>query len=176
MKEKFFMVYKTENIINGNIYIGIHSTYDINDGYLGSGSIILNAIKKYGKNNFKRTILKLCSSMKEAQEMEAVLVNENFIKRDDTYNIVVGGGVPPKNEEYEKIRIQAVSKSTKQRVWIHNIDSKSHKRVLKQQINEWVDKGWKEGRICHWNTERNKKYPNKRDKNTGKFIKGEKKL
>lgn len=37
-----FMVYKTTNLINKKIYIGVHSTRDINDSYLGSGKLLRN--------------------------------------------------------------------------------------------------------------------------------------
>lgn len=42
----FHFLYKTTNTLNGKIYIGAHSTQDLNDGYLGSGKQILDAIKK----------------------------------------------------------------------------------------------------------------------------------
>jgi hypothetical protein len=50
------------------------------------------AIKKYGEENFKREILFECSSREEMNAKEAELVNENFLKRDDIYNLQVGGG------------------------------------------------------------------------------------
>ena len=45
-----------------------------------------------------RTTLKVCDTRKEALQIERILVDENFIKRDDTYNIELGGGDPPKND------------------------------------------------------------------------------
>jgi len=43
-------VYKITNNINDKIYIGKHSSKDINrDSYLGSGIAISKAIKKYGR-------------------------------------------------------------------------------------------------------------------------------
>ena len=50
----YYLIYKTENKINGKIYIGKHITNTIGDNYLGSGIYLLNAIKKYGKENFKK--------------------------------------------------------------------------------------------------------------------------
>ena len=48
-------IYKTTNLINGKIYIGKRHK-DIS-GYLGSGTIFRNAVKKYGRENFIREIL-----------------------------------------------------------------------------------------------------------------------
>lgn len=91
MKKKYYLVYKTTNLVNGKIYIGQHQTYDLNDGYLGSGILIQRAIEKYGEENFKREILFECSSVEEMNAKEAELVNEEFLKRDDVYNLKQGG-------------------------------------------------------------------------------------
>ena len=72
-KKKHYLVYKTTNLVNGKIYIGQHQTYDLNDGYLGSGILLRRAIEKYGEENFKREILFECSSV---EEMNA-LIKEN---------------------------------------------------------------------------------------------------
>jgi len=49
------LIYKITNLLNNKIYIGksIHN----NPNYFGSGKIIKQAIKKYGKDNFKREVL-----------------------------------------------------------------------------------------------------------------------
>ena len=52
MERKHNVVYQITNLINGKIYIGVHSTDDINDGYMGSGDLIKMAIK-----NMVKTIL-----------------------------------------------------------------------------------------------------------------------
>lgn len=92
MKEyKFNYVYKITNLINGKIYIGVHSTDDLNDQYMGSGKLIRLAISKYGILNFKKEILEYCSSRKSVFLKEAELVDADFVKRIDTYNISFGG-------------------------------------------------------------------------------------
>lgn len=73
------------------IYIGKHQTDNINDNYMGSGLRIKRAIEKYGLNNFEKTILFECSSEEEMNQKEAEIVNEEFISRDDVYNIMLGG-------------------------------------------------------------------------------------
>ena len=66
----FHIVYKTTNLINGKTYIGKHSTEDLDDGYLGSGKLLLKAVRKHGKENFSREILHTCSSEEEAYNRE----------------------------------------------------------------------------------------------------------
>src|ERR1035437_9481888 len=86
-----YIVYKTTNLINGKTYIGIHQTNNLDDGYLGSGLAIKRAIKKYGKDNFKREILEYCLSFDELLEKEKVYVNEEWINEENNYNLKTGG-------------------------------------------------------------------------------------
>ena len=91
MQKKHYLIYKTTNLVNGKIYIGKHETDNLDDGYLGSGNLLRRAIKKYGEKNFKREILFECSSREEMNAKETELVNEDFLNRDDVYNIKLGG-------------------------------------------------------------------------------------
>ena len=45
----YHYIYLITNDINGKYYKGVHSTKDLNDGYLGSGTVLENAKQKYGK-------------------------------------------------------------------------------------------------------------------------------
>lgn len=87
----YYIVYKTTNLVNGKIYIGVHKTSDLNDQYLGSNRILHAAIKKYGRENFSREVLCFCEDECEMYEIEQLIVDEDFVNRDDTYNIVTGG-------------------------------------------------------------------------------------
>lgn len=88
----YFLLYKTTNINNRKIYVGIHKSKMLEfDGYLGSGVVLTRSIYKHGKEAFKRETLQICSSWEEAKIKEQLIVTEEFCKRDDTYNICVGG-------------------------------------------------------------------------------------
>lgn len=105
-----YIVYLTTNLINKKIYIGVHGTltpYKF-DGYLGNGVKINDkytykysktpfeaAVNKYGPNNFIRKTLKVFDNLQDALDLERWLVDEQFIRRKDTYNIALGGGIPP---------------------------------------------------------------------------------
>ena len=78
-------------MVNNKIYIGVHATKDMNDGYMGSGKNIQSAIKKYGIINFKKDILFTFSSADEMYAKEKEVVTEEFLLRKDTYNLRVGG-------------------------------------------------------------------------------------
>lgn len=88
---KHFIIYETKNLKNGKIYIGQHRTDDLNDGYLGSGYHLKRAIRYYGKEFFERKILFSFDNEEDMYSKEAELVNEEFLKRDDIYNLTIGG-------------------------------------------------------------------------------------
>lgn len=103
-----YIVYKTTNKVNNKIYVGVHRTrIDVEDTYLGCGTYrgyIPNkrgfpaAVKKYGQENFIRETLFTfpdgeCGKI-DAYKKEAEIVNRDFIKDPNTYNICLGGKVP----------------------------------------------------------------------------------
>ena len=95
-------------MVNGKIYIGVHKTDNVNkfDGYYGCGMYNENsqpdittgfpaALRKYGKENFVRETLFIYPYTEQGEldafNKEAELVNEEFVKRKDTYNLRLGG-------------------------------------------------------------------------------------
>ena len=87
----YFYLYEVRNNISGKIYVGVHKTRNLNDGYMGSGKIIRRSIEKNGIENFTKTILEHFDSSEEMYAREKEVVHEEFLNRDDTYNLRRGG-------------------------------------------------------------------------------------
>jgi group I intron endonuclease len=93
------IIYMVTNIINNKKYIGADAKN--NPKYFGSGIKIKLAIKKYGKNNFKKEILEECN-LDELYVREEYWINYyNAVKSSEFYNLSEGGkgGNKLKNQE-----------------------------------------------------------------------------
>lgn len=86
-----YYLYEITNLINGKIYVGVHKTTSINDGYMGSGKRLAYAKKKYGLGKFQKKILQTFQSAREMYEKEKEIVTPEFLARSDTYNLRRGG-------------------------------------------------------------------------------------
>jgi hypothetical protein len=62
------VIYCITNLINGKKYIGSDSNN--NPNYLGSGTHIKKAIKKYGRENFTKTIINTVTDLDIMKELE----------------------------------------------------------------------------------------------------------
>lgn len=87
-----YYLYQITNKINNKIYIGVHKTTDLaNDNYMGSGTVLKRAIKKYGIENFEKVILEYFGSAEEMFLKEAEIVTPAFVQKDNNYNLCEGG-------------------------------------------------------------------------------------
>lgn len=100
-----YTIYKITNTINNKFYIGVHKTDNPMDSYYGSGIVIQDAIKKHGKQNFKKEILFIFDNAIDAYNKEREIVNEDFVNDPNTYNMQVGG--IPSIEWTEERKIKA---------------------------------------------------------------------
>lgn len=87
----FYYMYQITNLVNGKIYVGVHKTKSLDDGYMGSGKIIRSAIVKHGISNFSKVILEYFEDSKSMYAKEKEVVNEEFLLREDVYNLRRGG-------------------------------------------------------------------------------------
>lgn len=120
---KYKFIYKTTNNINGKIYIGQHITDRLSDGYKGSGIVIEQAFKKYGKHNFKMDILEFYEgdSKEEFNNLERSYIEKfDSINPEIGYNrtLCCGGGFL--GEEVYKKRFYRHSEEAKRKISIAN--------------------------------------------------------
>lgn len=117
-----YIVYKTTNLINGRYYIGKHKTSNLDDSYLGSGRLLKNAIQKYGKENFKKEILRIFECEDDAFDYEQKIVNESVVSDQHSYNLSTGG---LGGRTHSKVSKKMMSESKKGCVpWNKGISSK----------------------------------------------------
>ena len=83
--------YKTVNNINNKYYYGVHSTNDINDGYLGSGVDLKKEVERYGESNFTRHNLEFFKSAELAYAREEEFVTAEEIAKSECLNKALGG-------------------------------------------------------------------------------------
>jgi len=150
-----FTLYKTTNLINNKIYIGVHKTLDPYDDYLGSGFRLKLAVKKYGTSNFKKEIITIFETEQAAYETESNLVDDTFLKRSDVYNIKnggAGGNISP-NIGTRKKRITLtethknnIATKISSKVWLYNKITKDTQRVNKSKMQYYLDNGYVIGR------------------------------
>ncbi len=168
-KRKYHIVYQTTNILNNMIYIGAHSTDTLEDGYLGSGHRLTLAIEKYGIESFRREILYTFDNPIEMFSKESSIVNSEFLKRPDVYNIVEGGfggynkgttglkylhhpesgkrcAVHPNIIPHLLLEGWVIGRnmsSTTDTIWIYKDNEK--KMILPTEFPNYVRNGWKKG-------------------------------
>ena len=90
-QRKFHFIYKTTCRLTGRFYIGMHSTDDMEDGYLGSGKRLWYSIKKHGKENHVRDILEMLPDRESLRKKEQEIVNEKLVANVECMNLDLGG-------------------------------------------------------------------------------------
>jgi len=131
----FFTVYKTTNLVNGHYYVGSHKTLDPNDDYLGSGDLLLDAVKKYGREKFKKEVIcmALCEEWLEPLEDTFIVPNEVDPK---SYNINPFGTRPPsKRTEEHKRNIGLANRGNKRPDLVaYNSSNERRKELSERRI------------------------------------------
>ena len=83
------IIYKTTNLSDGKYYVGKDTKN--NPNYLGSGLKLQRAVKKYGKENFKKEILEYCTST-DIDSREIFWIDKlNATNPKYGYNLTKGG-------------------------------------------------------------------------------------
>ena len=126
MKKLKHILYKITNTVNGRYYLGVHSTYKIDDYYMGSGKLLKADIKKYGKDKFTKQVLFIFDEIDHMLHMESQLVTEEVIQDPNSYNIRMGGcGYFGRLMKYQRVS---------------KIPKEQHKNILKGELRTEAQK------------------------------------
>jgi hypothetical protein len=146
-------IYRITNKINNKIYIGqsIHSR----NGYFGSGPIIKSAIKKYGKNNFKKDIIWSGTTTREIlNEMEIYYIELENTLSPNGYNICKGGNTndgitnnPNKEKIIEKIKQSMLNSSKCKRPFELNGQYKIVSNETRTMVYKLYNDGFSDSQI-----------------------------
>ncbi len=142
-------IYKTTNLLNGKIYVGLSKFKpEENPEYLGSGYILKRAIKCYGEKSFIKEILEVCQTKEQTLERErywiATLKANN---REIGYNICEGGtwgdtwSNHPRKEELSKMvseRVKGKGNPNYGNKWTKEQKKKGSEFAIKNRV--WIDK------------------------------------
>lgn len=91
--KKHHLIYRTTCVVTGKYYIGMHSTDDREDCYLGSGKILGRSVKKHGRRAHIREILEELPDRESLRLREAEIVTEFLIRDPLCMNVTEGGKV-----------------------------------------------------------------------------------
>jgi len=92
MKEKKYNYVYLISDKNGKKYIGEHSSDNLEDEYFGSGILIERALKKYGKENFKKEFLEFFLNKEEAFKAQEKYIQYYNTLHPNGYNLHHKGG------------------------------------------------------------------------------------
>lgn len=90
-RRKHHLIYKTTCLVTGRYYIGMHSTDDLTDSYLGSGLRLLRSVKKHGADQHVRIILEDLPTRDAASEREKELITPELRADPQCLNCGAGG-------------------------------------------------------------------------------------
>ena len=138
-----YIIYKITNKYNGMWYIGAHKTMDINDGYMGSGTILKYAQEQYGIENFDKEILFNLPTEELMFQKENELVEPD---NPQTYNMTEGGNGGWSHVNISKYREQKriAGKKGTDALKRKKENDPEFKKQISKTISKNMKKLWKE--------------------------------
>jgi len=140
-KSAYGFIYITTNNLDGMKYIG-QKMFNVRwIQYLGSGTRLINAIRKYGKGSFSKEIVSFAYSKEELNDMEIKFIKYyNADSSDNYYNIASGGSVFMAGKHHSKDSKNKMSESRKGKV----ASSETKQKMSKWQIGRKLSEKTKE--------------------------------
>ena len=90
-QKKYHYIYKTTCNVTNRYYIGMHSTDDLDDGYIGSGKQLWHSINYHSRDEHSIEILEFLPNRESLKKRESEIVTEELLSDDMCMNLVLGG-------------------------------------------------------------------------------------
>lgn len=139
-RRKYHIIYKTTCLETGKWYIGMHSTDDLNDGYMGSGQRLLRSIRKHGKDKHITEHIEFLPDRAALGLREAELVNTEMVANQFCMNLCTGGtGVKdrPATKQETRAKLSEASKRTiRTPEWCAKISASNKGKIVDPEIGK----------------------------------------
>jgi hypothetical protein len=137
------ILYRTTCALTGCYYIGIHSTINVDDGYLGSGKRLRDSIKKHGRHNHQRTILREAKGREELLDLEEQTITKDVLNDPKCLNLSIGGraGIPGLKSQTKSDRLKTVWANEEHRSKMSTVNAENAR-------SGWSKPGSREKRIA----------------------------
>lgn len=141
-------IYKITNLINNKIYIGQYrNSQNKFHLYWGGGQLIKAAIKKYGRENFKKEIIVQGDfSINLTNDLEKHYIRlYNSTNLEIGYNLTPGGdSILMTPEIVEKIRKantgRIVTEETRNKLRLTSLNKKHSEKTKQKMVNAWIER------------------------------------
>ncbi|MEI8329879.1 MAG: hypothetical protein WCG14_07795 [Chlamydiia bacterium] len=144
-EKKFHYLYKITNTKNGKYYIGMHSTHNLDDEYMGGGKRITNSVRKHGKEAHTKEILEYFDDRESLRQKEIEIVNEDLLRDPMCMNINKGGEGGWLIEWQKLGAANANKKNWQDPEFVKKIKESSSKTLKKL----WSDPQYRESMLIH---------------------------
>lgn len=156
-------VYCITNTLNGMKYVGMTSRIiEESKEYYGSGVYITRAIKKLGKQYFKKEIIEICDNIEDLKEREKYWIKTLNTRKPYGYNLTDGGegtvnlDEESRNNKRKKLKLYVGEKhphygKKRSKEWCNNISKGLTGKKLSLEHRENIRKT-NLGRPIHPNT------------------------
>ena len=154
-EKKYHFIYKTTDIRNDNFYIGMHSTDNLDDGYIGSGTRLKHLIYKHGKEIFNMEILEFLPNRKLLKEREIEIVNSDLLLEEKCMNLKLGGYGGFNNETHQFNCSQAAGLKHSERMKNDELYRLNHSKKISEANKRRIARG-ETSFYCDWTGKKHK--------------------
>lgn len=118
----------------------MHSTNNLEDGYLGSGKRLWYSINYHGKESHTKEILEFCDNREQLKKREEEIVNEQLLTEDLCMNLKTGGEGGFTSEEHREkffnsYNPESYQKGLEKQQWLTENDEEWVSNKRRKQAN-----------------------------------------